>query len=507
MKRYLANEKGAALLMVMLMLTMFSILGLAVLNAALSGATRTEFNEGDSQTVQEARKAVQQGAAILQTYFEGDSLLPLANYNDEIKKFDNLTLEYESGNDKKKIDYTIRNITDEYGKIKTDKDYTRVFEISATVNDPELEHERTFLQKAILSATPTALQQAVGAAESLILNGSANITGNMFARELAISKDGFYEYGSGSSVSYPTFSTNEVSHLSPMDENEYAVLTIMNDKLETKLENEEDYVVENMPEEKYQAIDVEETYNDIRNKLPSDDKLTCLTVDEDGNVYMEPTTEAVGLLSPQCPNIPDELETFSIFGASIPENMWIIVDGSLNIVGEAPDAAESPMISANFLISDDVYITGNLRLASTIYALGNAEIHEANILGMDNKSLALFAKENLIVSRINEFESPSLASGELHAFLYSEEDINLYAVGSYMNIIGGIFSSQNLTINAARGEASRQAIEAGNNLGVTVGDPRLIIKHDPDLIFNAGANELPRVKKLHVFTEGLREVK
>ncbi|WLR50096.1 hypothetical protein LC040_12475 [Bacillus tianshenii] len=522
MKKLLQNEKGSALLMVILMMTIFSILGLAVLKASLSGAVRTETKEEDIRSVHEAQKAVQQGTALLQAYFEEKSLKSIDTYeNTDIAKFNNLELTYEKpgdGNNHKDITYTIKNITGDYGNIDTKTDYTRVFKITSPATDSDTSHKRTFSQKVILSATPTALQHAVGAGQKLILNGSPEIHGDVFTQNLIMDKNGYYIY----SGAQQPFKTPQFTKFKGLNPSEKAVLTltdetVMNYVKGLSLEDDE-LAVEYMAPEKYQAINVQETYEKKRNELyeKKQGELTpddCLAFDANGNVPTSPTaTNSPFLLSHTCPDNPvDEngvtldVNEFSVY--NLPdsyENEWIIVDGDLNIVGVPDGSASETAIKANFLVDGDIYITGNVTLESTIYALGDAEIHDANIQGNSGEQLALFTDGKLILSRINEYEAPEPSNGEIKAFLYSSKDIDLYAVGSFIHIIGGIFSEQTFTINAARGNVT--SVD-GNGIGMTSGKPRLIVKHDPKMIFNAGANELPFVDKLYVFTEGIKEVK
>ncbi|MCG3056756.1 hypothetical protein KZ287_31825, partial [Escherichia coli] len=56
----------------------------------------------------------------------------------------------------------------------------------------------TYTKRVIISPTPSFLQYALGSAESLILNGSPTITGNVFANELVIHKEANYTPTNGS---------------------------------------------------------------------------------------------------------------------------------------------------------------------------------------------------------------------------------------------------------------------------------------------------------------------
>lgn len=125
----------------------------------------------------------------------------------------------------------------------------------------------------------------------------------------------------------------------------------------------------------------------------------------------------------------------------------------------------------------DLTINGDIELDSTIYVFGRLDspnvpgrtlIYNANITG--DKEVVLLSRGPLEIARINEFENNlSLEPPNLKGYFYTESNATVYAVGSYINIEGGLFARgdtsstapdfdvSGLVINAYRGAAENKA--------------------------------------------------
>ncbi|MYL53349.1 hypothetical protein GLW08_08360 [Pontibacillus yanchengensis] len=528
------NEKGSALLFVLLMVVMFSILGLSVLGATVSGGKRTELQEDQVQSIHEAKKAIQQGVVLIQSYFEDYSLKEMDDYQNDIDDFNNLELSYDGTNTE--VRYTIQNVTDEETDINTDTNYTRVFEITSraevdgTGGAPAQVHE--FSKRIYLSATPTALQNGMGAKKTLQLNGSPEISGNVYASVLNLSKEGYYEFGS----TRPNFKTKLYPIIQPLNtetiQQQQAIVSIADkNSFQTVNNNEEflnqeasNFALENISVDKYQGINVAETFNDKSSSYkPEYDKDHCVDVDPFGNikgengkvllkngkVMGEDETINEYIVSTQCPGVPNKINKFMLYDSEnlLGEDSWLYVEGNIDIIGSREGIPEGEImkIEQNLLVDGNLFIDGTIQFNSATYTTGTSEIYNSNIIGKEDEQLALFSQDNLIISRINEFEDPSEDQSTLKAFFYSDKNIDLYAVGSYIHINGGIFSGNNLTANATRGNIYLNDVEDGNNiLGEATGNPRLQIEYDPTIVFNK-SQALPRVERLQVYSNSLQE--
>ena len=147
-------------------------------------------------------------------------------------------------------------------------------------------------------------------------------------------------------------------------------------------------------------------------------------------------------------------------------NEWIIVNGNLTIKNLDPNI-NPILIDANFLVLGDIIINGNVLFSSSTYVLGEAVIHDANINlvptltfpSYDNdgndieivpNNLVLSVNGSIQFSRINEFKNDNLGnlqlSPSIRGFFFSNSNVQVYTVSSYLVIEGGIFSqdSKNL---------------------------------------------------------------
>ena len=125
------------------------------------------------------------------------------------------------------------------------------------------------------------------------------------------------------------------------------------------------------------------------------------------------------------------------------------------------------------------------------------------------------AKGDLLITRINEFNNfESLNEGEipylpindrkikpLKGFFYTENNAELYGVGSLFYIKGGIFARKELTVNSIRGEVTNI-----NNLPSRISQKdsfsRFIVDYDQDVMLKQ-IDALPIVEHLQIFSDEL----
>ncbi|KFZ32514.1 hypothetical protein JS44_03260 [Anoxybacillus flavithermus] len=151
------------------------------------------------------------------------------------------------------------------------------------------------------------------------------------------------------------------------------------------------------------------------------------------------------------------------------DNQWLIVNGDLTL----ENAGSSPLqISGNIIVLGNLTITGQVAFDSTVYVNGNTSIYNTTISGLNGKEVVLLTKGELEIARVNEFTNNfSLTTPNLKGFFYTDSNAVMYAVGSYVNIEGGLFARGNssiipyadengLIINTYRGETS----DSGTNL-------------------------------------------
>ncbi|QQZ10700.1 hypothetical protein [Heyndrickxia vini] len=191
----------------------------------------------------------------------------------------------------------------------------------------------------------------------------------------------------------------------------------------------------------------------------------------------------------------------------------MLSNGNLNIIGDSTDHDKE----------DDEAI-----FDSVIYARGRATISNINILGADNneKELILLCGGKLTITRMNEFnnyQNDDETKGKngvpteeenikpLQAFFYTEQNAELYGVGSLFYIKGGLFAKGNtpnpedsqLEINSVRGKVTK--IDNVKNMNATIQQgkfSRFIVDYDKDVLLKR-IEALPKVETITVYPDNL----
>ncbi|SFE97373.1 hypothetical protein SAMN05216378_4558 [Paenibacillus catalpae] len=189
------------------------------------------------------------------------------------------------------------------------------------------------------------------------------------------------------------------------------------------------------------------------------------------------------------------------------KHKWLIVNGDLTVSNYSSDPL---VVKANILVTGNVFISDNVQVDSTVFTLGSTTIEDAQIKGIqtngERKQLILISKGPVLVNKVDSFNDygkfdPSDDSNShiLDAFFYTDEDAELYGVGSIFWLRGGFFSKGNLTINAVLGKTSAGGSDIifDQQSTLTKEDSRFIINYDYDFFENQYEG-LPRVEKLSV---------
>ncbi|NGZ76087.1 hypothetical protein [Saccharibacillus alkalitolerans] len=206
MKR-LRGEKGSALVMVMFMMLILTLLGVAVLSAAVGGARRTLTRENDIQSLQLTQKTLDESVAYIAANLEGQQVKAdrLKTTLDSVvagipaKQPDSdggvkTDLALASG---RLVDASVSADFKATDPIKGNSSYTVTLVAEADVNGVK----RTMQQKVRVSLYPDFLNYAFGSEEDLILNGSPYIKGNIYAgRSLRVSNMANYAYNGNSGL-------------------------------------------------------------------------------------------------------------------------------------------------------------------------------------------------------------------------------------------------------------------------------------------------------------------
>ncbi|EMI10600.1 hypothetical protein [Anoxybacillus gonensis] len=542
------NERGYSLVLVMLTVTVFFIIGLTILSVSIYQAKFTQVRVEDVTSLHDAVKAVEETVAELKVKVEQLTLSTPAQ------------LDVDLGNAQvgflnelmNRHGVTIEDITDEKGIVRNHL-FTRVFRISAPYGNKAVTRE------VIITNAPSFLKYALGSRENVTLNGGAYIDGNIYAgKDIYVTNVANYIYNSTLYSVQTSFPTTSEKSILFVDGNRYACdhengakscYTIsneftknMNDFSSSSLSFQ--YQGPSIQKEQEEFIDVNFDFT-LKDKLLSAAGIDAFDQSKQTqyqNLISLPLSELVEQLKPSfafvtvddATNLPTALDIaiasgksifldtstvpyFDITSFTLNDGQWLIVNGDLTL----ENAGSSPLqISGNIIVLGNLTITGQVAFDSTIYVNGNTSIYNTTISGLNGKEVVLLTKEELEIARVNEFTNNfSLTTPNLKGFFYTDSNAVIYAVGSYINIEGGLFARGNgsiipytdengLIINTYRGETN----ESGTNLSFQTPISseedqkqyaRFVVKHNKDVFINRGLG-LPLVKQLAVIVDELR---
>ncbi|CAN7301681.1 polymer-forming cytoskeletal protein [Rossellomorea sp. LjRoot5] len=217
----LTNQRGNALLTVLITSLVMVTIGMAIMSSTIGGAKRTEVRETDIDITYEGLKAVEEISAKLVFQLQPTKQLEITqltpvNINTKVKDFIQTEIipSYQSSDTIKCI--TIVDVSGNqalnllgahcgranilqyhtFGLDFIDTNLTRVYEIIVHTKNPDSEEgkvEKIVRKRIILSPIPSFLKYTLGSREQLQLNGSPHLVGNVYAHSLGISEDANYQ--------------------------------------------------------------------------------------------------------------------------------------------------------------------------------------------------------------------------------------------------------------------------------------------------------------------------
>ncbi|OHR71927.1 hypothetical protein HMPREF3291_23030 [Bacillus sp. HMSC76G11] len=120
------------------------------------------------------------------------------------------------------------------------------------------------------------------------------------------------------------------------------------------------------------------------------------------------------------------------------EENFIYIDGDATITDLT--------VNSHLYSQGNVDIKQNLNMNGTIFVFGESTIE--NLSNQSGGTAVILSKGNLTVANNNLYEKNAR---QIDAFLYSDQDLEIYGVGSNIKINGGIYG-KNITLNATKGE-------------------------------------------------------
>lgn len=510
------QEDGYVLVLVLVTMAALAVLSLAAIQVNLVTNKLTVIRTEDTQLNEDAKSALQLISKNVRDTFPKHDQNAVPEYMKTDAAFnDLLTTVLASDEDftlpgsTNDITYSVKLKKDQLNQTLATAPFTKVLQVDVTANRPERAEQPdlsvTYTQDLYLTALPSFLYYVLGSDSQLSLNGMPTIKGNIYsAGSFLLDRDANYQLNGTKlklanspqsrfvldgridldnpsqcavceTANYFTQGTevaNELpdagqtaSRFSPF-QYDYSIIEYLNRHLETDLPftNTLNTTIFNSP---YIATIGTSITDLTRQNIFKSERI----LDANGNVQLRltPYLNAAVYNELNAPTIvkrPASLASGAMYlTESIAKSTTpLLFDG--DVVIESLDALK---IERPLIVNGNLTIRGNVSFDSTVFTLGNAFIDRANIRPIDaatGNSLILLAKGQILLNRINEFQSstPSTsdtgttyAPTELQAFLYSDsvEPTFVYAVGSILKINGGLYSKGPLEINVFRGKFSQ----------------------------------------------------
>lgn len=200
------NERGSALVLVMFIALLFTILGVTVLSAAVGGAQRTETRKNDVQSLHLAEKTLEETIAYITAELES-RVVQSNKSNKSQAELANDINSYLGSLRPSDLRAASTELTAANGKIK-DIDYQAGQSVSykliltaeADVNGVQ----RELTQEIIFDTFPDFLKYTLGTEGDLTINGSPEVTGNIYAGNRLFINDEAQYYFNLNSLTLPS---------------------------------------------------------------------------------------------------------------------------------------------------------------------------------------------------------------------------------------------------------------------------------------------------------------
>ncbi|KIL53322.1 hypothetical protein KP77_02980 [Jeotgalibacillus alimentarius] len=534
------NESGYTLLTVMLIVLVFTTLGAVLLTVTVGSTQRTELREDTIVEDSDAIRAIEQGTAILKYQIQNNEFSsPGSIYQGELDNvISSLTAEG--------LNISIADKSTDYD-INLSNDYTRVYEIRSTGYNDD------YAKLVYVTAMPSFLKYAAGARDELSLHGGMYIDGDIYANnQLNISNEAKYIFeGSLNTVKndFPTVSERsslileDTGIATSCDHQSVPGCFDVNAGMFSRSVHWQQRSLEDLlaGSFSYQSpVQGEVTdYIDVRliptvtTKMkeldPAFDDADTEAVAAGGSVLTVrgyPDAEqyenalssdtvlheenVITSLQPDRNHLYISDAFLNTSTLSVNPDKWVVVMGDLVLESAAGETAD---ISSNMIVFGDVILRGDLAMDSVVYALGNTTVFNANIKRpAGGGELILMSRGKLDIALLNSFSNPADFTefpNQLNAFLYTDKNAEIYSVGSYVYIDGGVFSKGSLEFNSFRGDTAEGADDiiftATNEDSEAFEKSRLYVRNNQRLFLDK-LQALPAVERLDVIEDAFRKV-
>ncbi len=503
------NERGNTLLVVMITTLVFVTIGLAIVSASIGGAKRTTVRETDVNVTYDAIKVVDQITADLSIELGKNELslkrispssltasLSQTLNNQIFPKFTNKTsISCVNVIDVSNHSPTYLNQSTgaaclnptTFANLKTfdidtNNDLTRVYEIvvtGKTADDQKGLVSRTVRKRVILSPLPSFLKYAAGARGTLSLNGSPNISGNLFADQLQIQEDAEYQLTSKQTRStrtpYPSIFGDFYTTTSAYSK----VIDLLKPEL---FYHQKVPAIKN--DSQFVNVDFSETFRDqmeqLFKKMNYPSEISVGNIQNNLNRYALSTFDSsapipLGVVAPL---VPSEVDLAKLTASvSNPQkaidNSYKIIDTSYGSTGRI-DIPGNLIVTNNVLnemdipdlfVNGDLYILANhnvhfnkITTTGNIYMINGQGNMEVTGDLLSSKSIEVQNAGNLVVNGSMlagiDVSINSRASSELNGNIFTGGSLQLQVLDSPFSISGNMIANGNIMMKGDSNEGA-----------------------------------------------------
>lgn len=529
----LKNQNGYALLNVVLIFTIVTIFGISLIGMTLSSQKFTAYSESYTENLAAAEMKMDESMIRLENKInQFNNEVNLNQISGQVlkQKMDTLIDSLNIGKDINFKSINIRNIS------SFDNRFAEMVTIKVQIG----ESERYLTKTVTITSAADVFRFSTVTEGKLTFNGASFIKGDIFANNgIYLSKYAKFTYGNvyrplsaypviegnitvkeatGLRMKFfegiePTFRpvkemdilNSYLTHKTTLKDrsvqfNQFNITKIINDKkqeLDTKQNNAVSYYDSSIKSSK-----LINNHAVFKNFLQVESELTVkgdLTLEEgilltpkgnlkvSGNIYIKKNKNQSALSGK--------------IDITKNENFIYIDDDAM---------IYDLTVNSHIYSSGNVNIMQNLNMNGTIFVSGNSTIE--NLSNKSGGTAVILSKGNLIVSNNNLYQT---TPRQIDAFLYSDQDLEIYGVGSNIKINGGVYG-KNITLNATKGETYPTTGHSSYNPNLNTSNfdslgglyleknqinpnlpPRLQIEFKPELIQNPPVG-LPTVEKLQI---------
>ncbi|MED5102168.1 hypothetical protein [Niallia circulans] len=504
------NQKGNALITVLLISLVFTTIGLAIVASSISSTKRVETRETDINITYESKKVLEEityeMANALQSlpldyrqidnqYIVSDSfdtqlasmvIMPTLNkiltnqtYNESISCLsvvdlsDATKVEIPSNKACSKKTYDL----DSTYTIDRELDFTRVLEIILVTNNPnetEGSITRTLKKRVILSPLPSFLKYALGAyskqnEEGLFINGSPNVNGNIYANQLQISDRAKYQLKNGTREEKSSLPPSITGNIYSSSAN---LIPVLKDKNFYKGE-----VPSLNHDSQFINIDYNRTFiQRMDTLLRTDDNLNNITIRDISETANFPSllqNKVASIVNgqsnsaPLIENVPEQEAPSSVLGDSLKrlsnsfqiksDNNPLDFKEKVSINGDTViNSSNYPItFDKDLVVNGDLYLVSNsqLKLANNIYVSG--DLHLINFDGEMNLQGNLFVAGDLNIESAADNKSNPRNGVSINGDILTGKSIHIRPLNTTISLNSNMISLDSFTINGdEKGEES-----------------------------------------------------